>query len=115
MSDGCERNLYCRAKGRLAPLTDKLLQRAELYDKEMADWQLRCLLQEIIASSTTDDCSLALMTRRKGNLGDWGHMTQQKRADIIGIHTHDRNKRRRAIRKYAAEFGIDTGNTSNSH
>ncbi|MGN1347154.1 MAG: protein phosphatase 2C domain-containing protein, partial [Eubacteriales bacterium] len=111
MSDGCERSLYSRKSCKLAPLTDKILQRAELYDKEMADRQVRCLLREIIIHTTMDDCSLAVMTRRQGDLGDWAHMTQRKRADILGIQTQNSNKRRRAIKKYATLFGVDTGNT----
>ena len=111
MSDGCERSLYSRKGCKLAPLTDKILQRTELYDHETAEIHLRCLLREIIVPTTMDDCSLAVMTRRQGDLGDWAHMTQRKRADILGIRTQNSSKRRRAIRKYAAVFGIDTGST----
>lgn len=108
MSDGCGTSLYQHRTGRLAPLAGRLLQRAELLDREIAQEQLNAVVEYAIAPRTLDDCSLALLTRPTETFGRWERLTQREQAQVLGIRTQDRNRRRRMIRRYAAACGAGT-------
>lgn len=106
MSDGCEAALYQKKKPALSPLAGRLLERAELLERETSAALLAGMLEHVISRRTQDDCSLALLTRQNGSFGDWGRMTQREQAAVLGVITGNRNRRRRAIRKYAARYGV---------
>lgn len=107
MSDGSGHSLYRKKDGRLAGIIEKLFQRSELFAPEIAEIHLREILSEEIARRTSDDCSLALMTRRRGDLGNWSSMTPQKQAEILGVRCSAKAKRRRAIKRGMARYGIE--------
>ena len=105
MSDGCEAALYRKNRPGLAPLASRLLERAELLEQESSFALLVGMLEAVISRRRQDDCSLALMTRSTGTLAGWEHMTQREQAAVLGVITGNRNRRRRAIRKYAGKYG----------
>lgn len=100
MSDGCEAALYHKENRRLAPFLNRLLQRAELLEREVSEEMLHAVLAGVISHRTIDDCSLAVMVREGAQSGGWNRLTQRKKAAILGIATEKRNRRRRQIRKY---------------
>lgn len=106
MSDGCEAALYRKGREKLAPLVERLFQRAELFSPDVSEGQLRAVVEEVIARRTWDDCSLVLVTRRTDAFGRWEKLTQRERAAVLGITTQNRSRRRRMIRRYGAQYGI---------
>lgn len=109
MSDGCEAALYRKGREKLAPLVERLFQRAELFSPDVSEGQLRAVVEEVIARRTWDDCSLVLVTRRTDAFGRWEKLTQRERAAVLGITTQNRSRRRRMIRRYGARYGIKEG------
>ena len=106
MSDGCEAALYQKKKATIAPLMGRLFQRSELLEHDAAEGLLEMVLECAVAPRTRDDCSLAVMTRKGKSFLPWGRLPQREQAAVLGVGTGDRNKRRRAIRKYAKAFGV---------
>lgn len=111
MSDGCEAALYQKKKAAVAPLVTRLFQRAELLGEGTSNELLRMTLAGVISQRTRDDCSLAILTRRRGKFGLWEKLTQREQAEVLGVRTGNRNRRRRAIRKYARILGVQTQRT----
>ena len=107
MSDGCEAALYQKKKASVAPLVGKLFQRAELLGANASEALLQIVLESTVSPCTQDDCSLAIMTRRGKHFVSWMQMQPRKQAIVLGIATGDRNRRRRAIRKYARMFDAE--------
>ena len=105
MSDGCEAALYQKKKAAIAPLVGRLFQRAELLEHSTAESLLQMALKCAVSPCTHDDCSLAVMTRKGESFVPWKRLPQREQAAVLGVGTGDRNKRRRAIRKYAKVFG----------
>lgn len=105
MSDGCGASLFQHQTGKIAPLAGRLLQRAELLGQETSQNQLEAVLEQTIARRTQDDCSLALLTRSTETFGRWERLTPKERAQVLGVRTQDRNRRRRMVRRYAALYG----------
>ena len=106
MSDGCEAALYQKKKAAIAPLVGRLFQRAELLEHSTAESLLQMALKCAVSPCTHDDCSLAVMTRKGESFVPWKRLPQREQAAVLGVGTGDRNKRRRAIRKYAKAFGV---------
>lgn len=106
MSDGCEPSLLNRRDGSLAPCVGDLFRRGELFAPAPMEDYLETLLGERIGRNTGDDCSLVLLCRQGDTLKKWERMTQRERAKLLGIATGNRNRRRRAIRRYAGKYGI---------
>ena len=106
MSDGCETALYQKKKAAIAPLVGRLFQRAELLEHSTAESLLQMALKCAVSPCTHDDCSLAVMTRKGESFIPWKRLPQREQAAVLGVGTGDRNKRRRAIRKYAKVFGV---------
>ena len=106
MSDGCEAALYQKKREAIAPLVGRLFQRAELLEHDAAEVLLEMVLECAVAPRTRDDCSLAVMTRKGKSFLPWGRLPQREQAAVLGVGTGDKNKRRRAIRKYARAFGV---------
>lgn len=104
MSDGCEAALYHKRLSRPAPLVSRIMQRTELMNGQASAQWLHTLLQELIAQRTQDDCSIAVLTRRTASFADWQKMTQRQQAAALGITTQNQNKRRRLLRRYAAQL-----------
>lgn len=100
MSDGCETVLYHKRSRRLAPFLNRLLQRAELLEREVSEEMLRAVLAGVISRRTIDDCSLTVMVREGAQSGGWDKLTHREKAAILGIATEKRSRRRRQIRKY---------------
>lgn len=105
MSDGCGASLFQHQTGKIAPLAGRLLQRAELLGQETAQDQLEAVLEQTVAQRTQDDCSLALLTRSTETFGRWERLTPREQAQVLGVRTQDRNRRRRMVRHYAALYG----------
>lgn len=110
MSDGCGTSLYQHQTGKVAPLAGRLLQRAELLDRAVSQDQLAAVLDRAIAHRTQDDCSLALLTRSTERFGRWERLTPREQAQVLGVRTQNRNRRRRMIRRYAAIYGAVPSN-----
>ena len=108
MSDGCEAAMYHKTRKKLAPLAGHLFLRAELLNAQIAEKQLEKLLQTLISGCTTDDCSMALLSRTTNTFGHWEKLNHQQQAAVLGIMTQNRNRRRRMIRRYAVAFGVKT-------
>ena len=106
MSDGSERSLYSRKSGRLSRSVETIMQRCELYGRDHAERELSRILCEELIPRTHDDCSLAVMTRKRGSFGFWERIPLEKRAAILGISTSSKAKRRRSVKKYSASYGI---------
>ena len=100
--------MYHKTRKKLAPLAGHLFLRAELLNAQIAEKQLEKLLQTLISGCTTDDCSMALLSRTTDTFGHWEKLNQQQQAAVLGIMTQNRNRRRRMIRRYAAAFGVKT-------
>lgn len=107
MSDGCEAALYQKKKVSIAPLVGRLFQRSEMLNCCAAEQLLQMALECAVSPRTHDDCSLVVMTRKGETFGFWEKLTQREKADVLGVKTGNRNRRRRAIRKYARIFGVD--------
>ena len=105
MSDGCEAALYHKGKSKLAPLLSKLFLRLQLLSSEASQEMLETVMERTIAERTRDDCSIALLVRNTRRSDVWSHMTPRKRAEVLGIASGNRNRRRRAIRQYAKLYG----------
>lgn len=105
MSDGCEAALYQKKKAAAAPLIGRLFQRAELLEAKTSETLLQVVLEHTVSPHTRDDCSLAVMTRKGKNDIPWVQMQPRTKAAVLGVATGNRNRRRRAIRKYARLFG----------
>lgn len=99
MSDGCEAALYQKRTGRAAPLVGCLLARAELLNRSVSEQMLQELLARVIRMRTQDDCSIALLTRRNAEFGEWGRTSLREKVAVLGIVTQNRNRRRRQIRR----------------
>lgn len=109
MSDGCEAALYHKGRNRLAPLLHKLFQRLQLLDGEASQMMMGAVMEHAIAERTQDDCSMALLVRKKDPFDAWLQMTQREKAQVLGIATGNRNRRRRAIRQYARLCDAENG------
>ena len=105
MSDGCEAALYQKRQGTVAPLVGRLFQRAELLEPEISGALLQAVLEQAVAPRTRDDCSLAVMTRQGPAFTPWERMQPRQQAAVLGVATGNRNRRRRAVRRYARAFG----------
>lgn len=109
MSDGCEAALYHKGRKRLAPLIRKLFQRLQLLSGEASQMMMGAVMEHAIAERTQDDCSMALLVRKKDPFDAWLQMTQREKAQVLGIATGNRNRRRRAIRQYARLCDAENG------
>lgn len=63
MSDGPESALYNKREAALAPACSKLLAATRALEQDEMSFQLEKTLSGVIAKKTSDDCSLALMSR----------------------------------------------------
>lgn len=108
MSDGCEQVLYQRQKKKVAPLVRRMGQQVQLYGEQKGRVMLLQWLHHVIGQKSTDDCSLAFLTRMGRNFGNWKRMTQQERAKLLGIRTHKKTRRRHQIRKWAKIYRIES-------
>ena len=100
MSDGCELSLLNHRDGALAPCVGDLFRRGELFAPTPMEDYLKTLLWERIRGKTGDDCSLVLLCRCGDVRKKWDRMSQSERARLLGVFTRNRNRRRRAIRRY---------------
>ena len=65
MSDGTEQSLYNKQKKTLAPAVERLISRTCLVDVEILTPQLEEALKSVVAENTQDDCSIAILARKK--------------------------------------------------
>ena len=66
MSDGPEAALLNKRTAMLAPACHKLINANRLLESGDMEQQLSATLQQVIATKTSDDCSIALMSRISG-------------------------------------------------
>lgn len=103
MSDGCETALYRKKNKRLAPILNRLFQRAELLDQTVSEQMLKSVLRNVISRRTVDDCSLAVMVKEKTRSNSWNRLTLREKASVLGILTGKRSRQRRQIRRAERE------------
>lgn len=108
MSDGCEPALYDKRRNRMAPLLRVLFQQVQLMGRESSSEILDAVMQGLIAPRTQDDCSMVLLTRPGARFGRWEQMTTREKANVLGVRTQNRCRRRHQINRYADRFGVIT-------
>lgn len=105
MSDGCEQALYHKRTAKVAPLLGHMLQWSELLQPQAARDRLQTALEGCIAPCTSDDCSLAVMSRQGERFGRWERLTPREQARIFGVITQNKNRRRRALGTIRRRWG----------
>lgn len=105
MSDGCEQALYHKRTASVAPLLGHVLQWSELLQTPISEDMLHTVLEQHIAARTTDDCSLAVMSRAGEHFGRWDRLTPREQSRIFGVATQNKSRRRRALRRIRKQWG----------
>jgi len=108
MSDGCEPALYDKQRNRMAPLLRILFQQVQLMGRQSSSEILNAVMRGLIAPRTQDDCSMVLLTRPGARFGRWEQMTAREKANVLGVRTQDRCRRRHQINHYAERYGVIT-------
>ena len=105
MSDGCEQVLYHKQTARAAPLLRRMLYWSELLKPAVGTELLQTVLEQGIAPCTTDDCSLAVLSRPGERFGRWDSLDSREQGEILGIVTQNKTRRRRALRRIRRQWG----------
>lgn len=93
MSDGTEQSLYNKRENALSPAIIKLMRRNVLLDNCSMRSQLEVTFQNVIATRTHDDCSIALITREGSVLHPFADYGFAEKCDLYakkqnGISAH---------------------------
>lgn len=105
MSDGCEQALYHKSTAKVAPLLGHMLQWSELLEPDAGTELLQTVLEQRVAVRTSDDCSLAVMSRPGERFGRWDNLTPREQGKILGIATQNKSRRRHALRRIRRRWG----------
>lgn len=110
MTDGCEASLYHKRNHRIASAVNTFVRRSILLDTATSYSLLTDALESVIASHTTDDCSIAIMSRNLGGPDAWKKLTPKDKGALLAVGSGKRSRRRRLIQKY--ERGVSEYLTS---
>lgn len=85
MSDGSAESFYHKRTKSLASVLIKLMHRNCLISNDRMKEMVKDSFDKIIVTNTQDDCSIAIMSRRLGDLYDYASMSVVEKADLLGI------------------------------
>ncbi len=98
MSDGTEQSLYNKQQNSLSRAVFKLMQRNALIDSEVMNFQLQETFRSLISANTTDDCSIAILSRESGLIRSMNNLSFSEKCAVYHISTKDKLCRKRVER-----------------
>lgn len=100
MSDGTEVSLYSKRERKLADVLKKVMHMSDGFSAEEVQEQLQESFEKVIVNTTTDDCSIALLVRKKPVVCaymDYEKLPKIQKRIFLGLH----NKAgKRLLRRY---------------
>ncbi len=98
MSDGTEQTLYNRRRKEFASPIKRLLQRNVILKKSIMNEQLEDSFKRMVVTKTTDDCSIAILSRRYYSLYSFDDMPHNEKCALYGMKSNAKESKKRIER-----------------
>ena len=87
MSDGTETSLYSKKEQKLADVLKKIMQMSTIISVDKVQKQLEHSFKNVIIKATTDDCSIALLVKKKEEFNGYMQLSNVRKCEMLGIST----------------------------
>lgn len=98
MSDGTAESLYHKQTGQLVPALLKIMHRNSVITHDRMLMQIEESFDNVVVKNTTDDCSIAIMSRNIGIFSDYNELSAVQKCELLQIEPTNRSAVRRVKR-----------------